>query len=59
MLLGSTPLLGWFAVFVVVNLITIPGFEEPGLEQRFGADYVKYRENVPRSIPRRKPWSLS
>jgi protein-S-isoprenylcysteine O-methyltransferase Ste14 len=53
---GSLPLLDWFAVAVVVNLIYIPLSEEPGLEKRFGADYLRYKENVPRWILRLKPW---
>ncbi len=28
-----------------------------GLEQRFGVDYVRYKQNVPRWIPRWTPWS--
>ncbi len=58
MLLGTIPLLGWFTLFVIVNLIYIPWFEEPGLGQRFGADYALYKQNVPRWIPRRQPWGL-
>ena len=53
---GSLPLLGWFAVVVLVNLIYIPLSEEPGLVKRFGDDYLLYKENVPRWIPRLKPW---
>lgn len=53
---GSVPVLVWFAIFVVVNLIYIPLFEEPGLGRRFGGDYTRYRENVPRWIPRLTPW---
>lgn len=53
---GSVPLLVWFAIFVAVNAIYIPFFEEPGLERRFGGDYTRYRENVPRWIPRLTPW---
>ena len=30
--------------------------EEPDLQKRFGEDYKKYKENVPRWIPRWKPW---
>ncbi|MBT5920444.1 MAG: isoprenylcysteine carboxylmethyltransferase family protein, partial [Alphaproteobacteria bacterium] len=30
--------------------------EEPGLEKRFGETYVRYKENVPRWIPRLTPW---
>ncbi len=40
------------AVFVAVNAIYFPLVEEPGLQQRFGADYDEYRARVPRWIPR-------
>lgn len=53
---GSLWLLGWSAVFFVVNLIYIPVVEEPGLVSRFGDDYLLYKRNVPRWIPRWTPW---
>jgi protein-S-isoprenylcysteine O-methyltransferase Ste14 len=53
---GSPWLLGWATVFFVVNLIYIPAFEEPGLVSRFGDDYLLYKQNVPRWIPRWTPW---
>jgi protein-S-isoprenylcysteine O-methyltransferase Ste14 len=40
----------------VFNTIYFILSEEPGLEKRFGADYVEYKKNVPRWIPRLKPW---
>lgn len=55
-LVGSVPLLIWFAVFLVLNLIFIPLFEESNLEARFGDEYKLYKENVPRWVPRLKPW---
>ena len=55
-LVGSVPLLIWFAVFFVVNLILIPLFEESNLEARSGDEYRLYEENVPRWVPRLKPW---
>ncbi len=55
-LAGSLPLLDWFCFFLLVNLIYIPLLEEPGLARRFGEDYRRYKENVPRWIPRLKPW---
>lgn len=55
-LAASLPLLGWFIVFVVANAVYIPLVEEPGLVQRFGDDYLAYRQNVPRWIPRARPW---
>lgn len=53
---GSVPLFVWFLVFVTINAIYIPFFEEPGLKRRFGADYDEYRRHVPRWIPRLRPW---
>lgn len=55
-LLGSPPLLAWFAVFFAVNAIWMPLVEEPGLEQRFGDEYVAYKGSVPRWLPRTRPW---
>lgn len=55
-LFGSIALLYWFIAFVLVNAIYMPLFEEPGLAQRFGDDYIRYKQNVPRWIPRLKPW---
>jgi protein-S-isoprenylcysteine O-methyltransferase Ste14 len=54
---ASLPLVCWFLVFVVANAIYIPVAEEPGLVKRFGQDYEEYRRNVPRWIPRMKPWN--
>jgi len=56
MLFGSLPLVAYgglvwfgFAAFVM-------GYEEPTLQETFGADYEKFRANVPRWIPRLTPW---
>jgi protein-S-isoprenylcysteine O-methyltransferase Ste14 len=54
--LGSTAVLGWWLIFVTVNLIYMPAVEEPGLARRFGEDYRAYRRHVPRWIPRLRPW---
>lgn len=56
LLAASPPLLGLFAVGVIVNVIYIPLSEEPGLVRRFGDDYLAYKRNVPRWIPRLTPW---
>jgi protein-S-isoprenylcysteine O-methyltransferase Ste14 len=53
---ASLPLLCWFAVAGVVYAAYIPLSEEPGLVHRFGDDYLTYKRNVPRWVPRRKPW---
>lgn len=54
---ASPWLLAWFAVFTLLVVIAIPGFEEPHLARRFGAEYDAYRHHVPRWIPRVSAWS--
>ena len=54
---GSLPLFGWFAGAFLLNSVYIPLVEEPGLEKRFGGEYVRYKQHVPRWIPRLTPWS--
>jgi protein-S-isoprenylcysteine O-methyltransferase Ste14 len=44
------------ALFFVINTVYFIASEEPGLEKRFGKEYVEYKKNVPRWIPRIKPW---
>ena len=55
-LTASLPLLCWFLVAGVVNAVYIPLLEEPGLVSRFGEEYLTYKRNVPRWIPRLTPW---
>jgi protein-S-isoprenylcysteine O-methyltransferase Ste14 len=46
-----------FAVFAfVLNTVYFIFSEEPGLEKRFGEEYREYKRNVPRWLPRLKPW---
>jgi protein-S-isoprenylcysteine O-methyltransferase Ste14 len=54
--LPSKALFLWFAAFVVANAVYIPLVEEPGLRRRFGDDYEAYCANVPRWLPRLRPW---
>jgi len=54
---GSGILGLWAGCFVLINHIYFLLSEEPGLEQRFGNSYRLYKSNVPRWIPRLKPWS--
>lgn len=56
LLFGSWHLAGWMGVFFLVCAIYFPFHEEPGLERRFGDAYRLYKENVPRWIPRIRPW---
>ena len=44
-------------MFTAANLLHIPLIEEPQLERRFGESYRRYREGVPRFIPRVRPWT--
>ncbi len=59
---GEALLFTSFGIFVlailnfVINTAYFIYFEEPGLEKRFGAEYIEYKKNVPRWIPRSKPW---
>ena len=55
-LTASLPLFCWFLVVVVVNAVYIPLSEEPGLIKRFGNEYLTYKRNVPRWVPRLRPW---
>jgi protein-S-isoprenylcysteine O-methyltransferase Ste14 len=55
-LLGSWAILIWTGTFFAMNAIYFPLSEEPGLRRRFGEDYERYRANVPRWVPRLRPW---
>jgi protein-S-isoprenylcysteine O-methyltransferase Ste14 len=57
LILGAPEMAAWTASFAAVNAIYMPLVEEPGLVRRFGPDYETYRDNVPRWIPRRRPWT--
>ncbi len=46
----------WAGIFILINHIYFIFSEEPGLEKRFGESYVSYKANVPRWIPRLRPW---
>jgi protein-S-isoprenylcysteine O-methyltransferase Ste14 len=56
LLSACLPLLGWFAVAGIIYAVYIPLSEEPGLVRRFGEDYLTYKRNVPRWVPRPRPW---
>lgn len=57
LLLGSAAIGAWAAGFFALNALFIPLFEEPDLERRFGDEYRRYRANVPRWLPRLRPWT--
>ena len=56
LLLNSWPLAAELALFILVTSTAFILFEEPELEQRFGESYRRYKADVPRWIPRIKPW---
>jgi protein-S-isoprenylcysteine O-methyltransferase Ste14 len=62
-LLGQSILFGhdrgalwYFALFAACAHLFVMAYEEPTLSRKFGASYQEYLRNVPRWIPRRKPW---
>lgn len=61
-LIGQTLLWGswlvglWAFLFVCINHAYFVFLEEPGLERRFGESYHRYKTNVPRWLPRLRPW---
>ena len=56
-LLGSPPILVWFLIVFALNALYILLIEERSLANRFGEAYLDYRRNVPRWIPRLRPWT--
>jgi protein-S-isoprenylcysteine O-methyltransferase Ste14 len=52
-------LLLWFAMFFAYLATFIRFWEEPHLAQRYGSEYVNYRENVPAWRPRVSAWTPS
>jgi len=59
LLLGSWAIAIAAAVVFAINAVYFPLSEEPGLRRRFGAEYDEYAANVPRWIPRLRPWTPS
>jgi hypothetical protein len=46
----------WAVVLWGLNTLYIALIEEPGLNHRFGDQYVEYSKNVARWVPRMTPW---
>jgi len=53
---ASGALLVWFAIFLAFQATAIRFWEEPHLVHRHGREYVDYKRNVPRWIPRLSAW---
>jgi protein-S-isoprenylcysteine O-methyltransferase Ste14 len=55
-IIGSLPLILWTLLFIAGNLVYVPLVEEQKLTERFGDEYLIYKRNVPRWIPRLSSW---
>ena len=55
--LRSWPHAQWALLFLTINLVYIPLFEEPQLADRFGGRYHEYTRHVGRFVPRLRPWN--
>lgn len=58
LIFSSIELFILFILFFIVNHIYFVYSEEPSLIKRFGDDYIEYKKNVPRWIPRLTPWKM-
>jgi protein-S-isoprenylcysteine O-methyltransferase Ste14 len=56
LLFGSAAIASWAAIFALINHVFFLVYEEPSVERRFGEAYRRYKQHVPRWIPRRAPW---
>lgn len=56
---GQVNILYWAILFFFMCSAYFVFVEEPELEKRFGEDYVKYRRNVSRWVPRIIPYKPS
>jgi protein-S-isoprenylcysteine O-methyltransferase Ste14 len=59
LILHSVRVFIWLIAFFFINSIYFVISEEPGLVRRFGKEYLEYKRNVPRWIPRLKPWKVN
>jgi len=50
-LFGSLAVLAWWATVFAINAVYFVHVEEPGLRDRFGAEYEAYAARVPRWLP--------
>jgi protein-S-isoprenylcysteine O-methyltransferase Ste14 len=56
LIFGSLPLAMWAAGVAAWFAGFVRFYEEPTLTRRYGAQYERYREAVPRWLPRSRPW---
>ncbi len=53
---GSVPVLEYGIAVAVGFSVFVRLYEEPALRRSFGVEYEEYCANVPRWIPRLRPW---
>ncbi|MDR2745514.1 MAG: isoprenylcysteine carboxylmethyltransferase family protein [Desulfovibrio sp.] len=56
LLLNSGAIFTLLVIFIIANMLYFPLMEEKSLEKRFGDPYREYKRNVPRWVPRLRPW---
>ena len=59
MILGNVSLLAYGALVWLICHLFVLAYEEPTLRRTFGPEYDAFCANVPRWIPRLRPWSGS
>lgn len=57
MIYSSRNILIWSGIFFLINTTYFLLKEEPDLYKRFGDEYLDYKKNVPRWIPRLTPYN--
>lgn len=57
LLLGDARLLGYGLLLWLVFHLFVLGYEDPKLRSTFGAEYERFRANVPRWIPSVRGWN--
>jgi protein-S-isoprenylcysteine O-methyltransferase Ste14 len=55
-LLAEWRLVAYGALFWLASHAFVVLYEEPALKRQFGEEYERFRDNVPRWIPRLLPW---
>jgi protein-S-isoprenylcysteine O-methyltransferase Ste14 len=56
LVLAQPVLFVYAAIFAVMVVAFVRGYEEPTLRRQFGEEYERYRRAVPGWWPRRTPW---